>query len=64
MKSECQHKWEKQRVCPDDCNVPMAGGVEGTVRRRGRSAALLYRMCFFWKQKALMEVDDNGKQKS
>ena len=30
MKSECQHKhkWEKQLVCPDDCNVPLAGGVE------------------------------------
>ena len=28
MKSECEHKWEKHLVCPDDCNVPLAGGVE------------------------------------
>ena len=28
MKTQCQHKWEKRRVCPDDCNVPLAGGVE------------------------------------
>ena len=28
MKTQCQHTWEKRRVCPDDCNVPLAGGVE------------------------------------
>ena len=28
MKSECDHKWEKRRVCPEDCNIPLAGGVE------------------------------------
>ena len=28
MKTQCQPKWEKRRVCPDDCNVPLAGGVE------------------------------------
>ena len=28
MKTQHQHKWEKRLVCPDDCNVPLAGGVE------------------------------------
>lgn len=26
--SLCSHEWEEVRVCPEDCDIPLAGGVE------------------------------------